>query len=233
MLALFAGFFLCTPLLLLADPPAQAPVHVACVGDSITYGSGLKDRKNESYPSWLGRWLGSGFDVRNFGRSGATMLHKGNLPYIEQKQYTDALAFKPDMVIIILGSNDCKHPGNTGLDTTNVSNNWQYKADYVPDYEALIAAFRQANPAAKIWIGYPPPAFPGRWGISDQTIHDEVIPLVYQVAAEAHVNVIDLYKALSGRKDLFLDTVHPNAAGAKFMAAVIYTDVFGKPPPAP
>ena len=224
---LVAGIFLFAPRFLLADAPAQ-PVRVACVGDSITYGTGLKDRKHESYPVWLGRWLGSGFDVRNFGRSGATMLHKGNLPYIKQEQYTNALAFKPDVVVIILGTNDSKHNGNTGLDTTNVSENWQYKADYVPDYKALITDFRQANPAVKIWICCPPPAFPGHWGISDQTIHDEVIPLVYQVAADTHVHVINLYSALSGQKDMFPDTVHPNAAGAKFMAGVIYTNVFNK-----
>jgi lysophospholipase L1-like esterase len=169
--------------------------------------------------------------VRNFGRSGATLLTKGNLPYIKQPQYTNALAFKPDIIVIILGSNDSKHNGNTGLDTTNVSDNWQYKADFVPDYEALIAAFRQANPAAKIWIGYPPPAFPGRWGISDQTIHDEVIPLVNQVAANEHVGLINLYSAFSGKKEMFLDTVHPNAVGAKFMAGIIYTGIFSEPPP--
>lgn len=228
---LLAGVFVLAPLPLLADPPAPEPVRVACVGDSITYGAGLKDRKNESYPVWLGRWLGSGFDVRNFGRSGATMLARGDLPYIKQKQYAAALAFKPDIIVILLGTNDSKHPGSDSLDTTNVANNWQYKADYVPDYEALITAFRQANPSAKIWICCPPPSFPGRWGISNQTIRDEIIPLVNQVAEETHVKVINLYTAFSGRKDMFPDTVHPNAAGAKLMASVIYTDVFGKPAP--
>ncbi len=223
---LLAGRFL------LADEPVQQPVRVACVGDSITFGMGIIDREHDSYPACLGRWLGTGFDVRNFGRNAATLLHKGDLPYIKQEQYADALAFKPDVVVIILGTNDSKHPGSDSLDTTNVANNWQNKADYVPDYEALIAAFRQANPAAKIWIGCPPPCFPGRWGISNRTIHDEIIPLVYQVAAETHVKVINLYAAFSGRKDLFPDTVHPNAAGAKLMASVIYTDIIGKPPPA-
>jgi acyl-CoA thioesterase I len=223
--------FLFTAPLLRADDLAQTPVRVACVGDSITYGAGVMDRTNNCYPAWLGRWLGSGYDVRNFGRSGATLLHRGDIPYIKQTQYTDALAFKPDMVIIILGSNDSKHPGNTGLNTTNVPDNWQYKADFVPDDEALIAAFRQANPAVKIWIAFPPPAFPGRWGISDQTIRDER-PFVLQVANDSHVNgVINLYGAFMGRKDMFPDTVHPNVAGAKYMAGVIYKDVFGQLPP--
>ena len=232
LVRLFAAVFLVVPGFVLADAPAQLPVRVACVGDSITYGAGIKDRKNDSYPACLGRWLGSGYDVRNFGRSGATLLAKGDLPYIKQPQYTNALAFKPDIIVIILGTNDSKHPGTGNAATNNFANNWQYKADYVPDYEALITAFREANPAAKIWVCCPPPSFPGRWGISDETIRDEITPLVYQVAAQTNVKVINLYSALSGRKEMFPDTVHPNPTGAKFMAGVIYKGIIGKAPPA-
>jgi acyl-CoA thioesterase I len=232
LVRIIAAVFLLIPGFLLADAPVPQPVRVACVGDSITYGVGIKDRKNDSYPVCLGRWLGSGYDVRNFGRSGATLLAKGDLPYIKQKQYTDALAFKADIVVIILGTNDSKHPGAGSAATNNFANNWQYKADYVPDYEALIKAFREANPAAKIWVCCPPPSFPGQWGINDETIRDEIVPLVYQVAAQTGVKVINLYSALSGQKEMFPDTVHPNAVGAKFMAGVIYKGIIGKSPPA-
>ena len=33
-------------------------IRVACVGDSITYGSGIKFRSRDSYPAQLGRMLG-------------------------------------------------------------------------------------------------------------------------------------------------------------------------------
>lgn len=222
---------LLAPLSLLADTPAQAPIRVACVGDSITYGIGLTNRMNESYPVWIGRWLGPDYDVRNFGHSGATLLNRGDVPYVQQKEHEDAIAFKPDLVVIILGTNDSKHHGGGLAGTNNVAENWRYKADYVPDYEALIAEFRKANPAAKIWICCPPPCFPGRWGIDDNTIHREVVPFVKQIAAKSHVNVINLYNAFSGRKNMFPDTVHPNAAGAKRMASVIYMNITGKLPP--
>lgn len=216
-------------------PPAKAdssqPIRVACVGDSITYGSRLKDRHNESYPSCLGRWMGPGYDVRNFGRSGATLLHAGNLPYIKQSQYDEALAFKPDVVVIMLGTNDSKHPGGGAPPNDKVVNNWQYKADYVPDYEALIAEFRVANPKAKIYVCYPTPCFPGGGGIDDKTIRDEICPLIHVVARNSHAKIIDLYKPFSGKADLFPDTIHPNAAGAKIMAAVIYHALTGKQAP--
>jgi acyl-CoA thioesterase I len=221
---LFALFILIPPALF-----ADGPTRVACVGDSITYGSGLKDRDHDSYPAWLGRWLGAGYDVRNFGHSGATLLKKGNLPYVQQPEYTAAVAFKPDIIVIMLGTNDSKH--HTSDSGDNVPENWQYKADYVPDYEALISDFRRANPAAKIYVCYPTPCFPGRWGINDDTIHHEIIPLVHQVASDSNARVIDLYDAFAGRKDLFPDTVHPNATGARLMAADIYSSITDKSPP--
>jgi acyl-CoA thioesterase I len=210
---------------------AAPPVRVACVGDSITYGYGLKNRTHNSYPAWLGRWLDGGYDVRNFGVNGATLLHKGDIPYFKQKAYTEALAFKPNIVIIMLGTNDSKHRGPGSLDAQRAINNWQYKADYVPNYEELIAAFRKANPGVTIYVCLPTPCFPGRWGINGKTIHDEVIPMVRKVAKVEHAKIIDLYHALPNKKFLLPDTVHPNDAGAKLVAAAVYRALTGKAPP--
>ena len=40
------------------------PVRVACVGDSITYGHGIKDRLHDAYPGVLSSMLGEKYDVR-------------------------------------------------------------------------------------------------------------------------------------------------------------------------
>jgi acyl-CoA thioesterase-1 len=227
LLGAFLGLFIIAPLVLLGDPSAQAPIRVACVGDSITYGADIEDRQHDSYPAWLG----AGYDVRNFGHSGATLLKKGDLPYVRQKEYDEAVAFKADIVVIMLGTNDSKHHGGGLASTNNVAENWQYKADYVPDYKALIAIFRNANPSTKIYVCYPTPYFPGRWGIDDNTIHNEMMPLVHQVARESDAKIINLYKPFVGKSDLFPDTVHPNEDGAKMMAAVIYHSLTGKKAP--
>lgn len=211
-----------------AEAATAKSIRVACVGDSITFGSGIKDRQHDSYPADLGRMLGAGYDVRNFGHSGATLLQKGDRPYIKVKEHAAALAFKPDVVVIMLGTNDSKHRGDGSLNAENAVDNWQYKADYVPDYEALIAEFRQANPQVKVYVCLPTPCFPGRWGINDKTIHDEMIPLIRQVAADTGASIIDLNTALAGKKNLFPDTVHPNPAGAKLMAETVYHALTGK-----
>ena len=39
---------------------------------------GIADKAKDSYPAQLGQMLGEGYDVRNFGVSGRTMLRKGD-----------------------------------------------------------------------------------------------------------------------------------------------------------
>lgn len=213
------------------SPPVSAPepTRVACVGDSITYGAGLKDRRNDSYPAQLGRWLGTNWDVRNFGVSGATLLSKGNRPYVKRKEFRQALDFKPDILVIMLGTNDSKHPAGDNAD--NVPDNWQHKGDFVSDYEALIAQFQKANPAVKVYVCDPTPCFPGFGGINDDIIHHEIIPLIHNVAQDTKASLIDLYDPMSSHKELFPDSVHPNAAGARMMAADVYAGLTGKDAP--
>jgi lysophospholipase L1-like esterase len=198
-------------------------VRVACVGDSITYGYGLQ----RTYPARLGHLLGTNYDVRNFGVSATTLLHRGDYPYIGRPAFTNALDFKADIVVLDFGANDSKHPNDGSLDATNAINNWQFKSDFPGDYKAMIAAFRKSNPAGKVFICYPTPDFPGRWGINDKTIRDEMIPMIRTVADETDAGVVDLHSALAGKAVLFPDTVHPNDEGARLMAAKIYRALTG------
>ena len=114
----------------------SAQVKVACVGNSITYGLKLENRETEAYPSRLQELLGEGYVVGNFGKSGATLLRRGHKPYIQQKEYQDALAFAGDIVVIHLGIND--------TDPRNWPN---YRDDFVGDYHALINSFREVKPS--------------------------------------------------------------------------------------
>ncbi|MGE5611622.1 MAG: GDSL-type esterase/lipase family protein [Bacillota bacterium] len=197
----------------------KEPIRVACVGDSITFGAGVEDRERNHYPAQLGRMLGPKWEVRNYGVSGTTLLKKGDMPYWKRSEYQQALDWKPDVVIIKLGTNDTK------------PQNWKYKDEYVADYEDLIGQFRKVNPAVRVYACLPVPAFPGNWGIREAVIKGEVIPRVRQVAKESHVQLIDLYAALEGKKELVPDTVHPNAKGAGVMARTIYKVLTGKEAP--
>ena len=44
--------------------------------------------------------------MERFGKPGATLLNKGHRPFMQQKEFKDALAFAGDVVVIHLGVND-------------------------------------------------------------------------------------------------------------------------------
>lgn len=196
---------------------AADPKKVACVGDSITFGAGVKNRGQNSYPVQLGKMLGESYEVKNFGVNGATLLKKGDKPYWKQGAYKSALKFEPDVVIIKLGTNDTK------------PKNWKHKSEYVAYYVEMIKSFKALKSKPMVWVCYPVPAYPERWGISDKTIKTEVKPLLDAVAKEAGVKIIDLYTALSDMPKLFPDKIHPNAAGAKIIAETVKMAIVAKP----
>jgi lysophospholipase L1-like esterase len=191
------------------------PVRVACVGNSITYGSGIEHRDSLSYPAQLQRLLGASWEVKNFGIGGRTLLSKGDRPYVHEDIYTEAKAFHPDVVLIKLGTNDTK------------PQNWQYKAEFKSNYKDLVHSFQQLPSKPKVILLKAVPAFPERWGISDSIIYNEMNPMVEELARELELPVIDLYTPLTAHPEYFPDLIHPNAAGAGIMAKIIYQFLSG------
>jgi len=192
------------------DKPTDTATRVACVGDSITYGSGIKDLDHDSYPAQLQSMLGPTYAVKNFGVSGATLLKNGDKPYWKQKGFQAAKDFAPNIVVIKLGTNDTKPP------------NWKHSDEFLADAKALAQEFATLPSRPKIYLCHPVPAFPGNFGIRDEVIKNEVIPLIDQAANESGATIIDLYAPLADHADLFKDKVHPNAEGAKLIAEEVH-----------
>ncbi len=69
-------------------------IKIACIGNSVTYGYGLKNTSTESYPVRLQNILGEKYEVKNFGHSGATLLRKGHNPYYKTKEFGEAIQFQ-------------------------------------------------------------------------------------------------------------------------------------------
>lgn len=86
-----------------ARPHKKTEIRIACVGASITEGAMTTHPITDSYPAQLGKMLGKGYQVMNFGKGGCTMLRKGDFPYWERDEYKAALASNPDIVFIDLG----------------------------------------------------------------------------------------------------------------------------------
>lgn len=192
------------------------PVKVACVGDSITFGAGVENREKNCYPAQLQELLGEGYEVRNFGNSGSTMLKKGDKPYWKQKSFADAKAFAPNIVVIKLGTNDTK------------PQNWKHGSEYSADYLAMIEEFRALESKPKIFVCLPVPVFATRWGINDATVNADVIPAIKGIAKATGAGLIDLNTPFLGKAEVVPDKVHPNAAGAKIIAETVADALMAK-----
>jgi len=194
----------------------SAPVRVACIGNSITFGSGIADRPRDSYPSQLGRMLGDNWVVRNFGVGGRTMLKKGDFPYWKEDAWVEAKAFLPDVVIIKLGTNDTK------------PQNWKYGNEFLADSRAMVKELKKLASHPVVYFCKPVPVFASRWGINDSILVHGVIPAIEKLVKEEGLQLIDLNSALAGKGALFPDQIHPNAEGAGLMAACIAKELTGK-----
>ncbi|MBX2842714.1 MAG: sialate O-acetylesterase [Flammeovirgaceae bacterium] len=187
----------------------SAQMKVACVGNSITYGAGIEGRDSLAYPQQLGEVLGDSWKVKNFGNSGATMLKKGNKPYWILPEFKAAKKFKPDIIIILLGTNDSKPI------------NWDdHSSEYIKDYKEMIAVFQKLKSKPTIWLGLPPPAGENQWGISKKVIEGEITDQIKQLAKEKNLGTINFYKGFVDHLELLPDNIHPNAAGSKVMAEI-------------
>ena len=185
------------------------PIRVACVGDSITLGVGTQNPQQESYPARLQTLLGKQWDVRNFGVGGRTLLRKA-----DAFDYSSALEYKPDVVIIALGTNDAK---------TEI---WRaHQREFTDDYVAMIKAFQALPNHPHVWACLPPPAFPGNFGITEDVIRDGVMPGIKKAAQLTGIKLIDFHAPLLGKSSWFPDAIHPNEAGARRIAEMVAAEL--------
>lgn len=186
-------------------------LRIACVGDSITYGYGVELREKNCYPAKLQQLLGPAYQVANFGCSGSTLMKGGNSPYWRQQEFKDAIAFNPQIVIIMLGTNDAK------------KNNWEKRENFSADYKDLIQTFQKLSSSPKVMIALTAPAMNGAgFEISPASVQEQ-LPLIRDIGRNLKIPLIDLNSPLLGHSELFLtDGVHPNSKGDEIIAKTVY-----------
>jgi len=194
-------------------------IRIACIGNSVTYGFGLKDREVESYPAQLQQLLGSTYEVGNFGLNGATLLSKGHRPYVLTDEYKRALDFKPDVVVIDLGLND--------TDPRNWPN---YRDEFLSDYLRLVRSFQSENgKAPKFFVCRMTPIFNAhpRFKSGTRDWFWQIQEQIEQVSKTAQIELIDLHTPLYAHPDLFKDALHPDQKGYSLIAATVYKHITG------
>jgi len=197
-------------------PPATPEtLRVACVGDSVTYGTFLKDRACDCYPAHLQGLLGDAFSVRNFGVDGHAVQESSDHPYRRHANYSASGFFDPDLVLIMLGSNDAR------------SRNWKGIDAFIHDYGVMVDHYLALSSAPRVLVLTPPAAFEV-WGRKklNYTINGEALGTiassVREFAGERELPLVDIHSATSTRADVFPDGVHPDVAGARLIASTVY-----------
>lgn len=197
---------------------AAQPVRVACVGNSITYGTGIADREHFSYPVQLQHMLGNKYLVGNFGKPGATLLYKGHRPYVEQPEFKEALRFKGDIAVIHLGIND--------TDPRNWPN---YRDEFVKDYLSIMDSLRAANPKVRFILARMTPIADRhpRFQSGTKQWHDEIQTAIETVARVSGAELIDFHEPLYPYPNHLPDAIHPNPEGAGILAKTVYGGITG------
>ena len=180
-------------------------IRVACVGDSITEITG--------YPSDLQQLLGDTYSVGNFGSTGSTVLLNSWKPYMNQSQFKDAQAFNPDIVVIMLGTND------------DLKELEQYNESFEEDYSTLVFSFQQLESSPQILIANSPPIFSNSSDLSPSYLANTIIPFIDDVANKMNLPLIDIYDSFGNHTDYFQDGVHPNSEGAALIASDVYSAI--------
>ena len=194
-------------------------IKISCVGDSLTYGSGvLKTRDTDAYPAQLQIKMGTDHLVSNFGLRNATASASGDLPYVESEEYQQSLKSKPDIVVLMLGTNDTK------------TYNWN-ASDYEAGLKELVESYQQLDTKPTVYLMRSPYCYSldgsdvAEYDIQPAVVSDELGGIVDKVAAETGVEVIDLYSVTEGQDELYTDGIHFNAKGYELIADEVYSNL--------
>jgi lysophospholipase L1-like esterase len=180
-------------------------VRVACVGDSITRGT--------LYTIDFWQSLGSNYVVGDFGVGGVTVSLTSDNPYMNQTAFQLAQQFEPNLVIVMLGTNDAY----TGENESSTA--------FVNDYVKLLTTFQSLATKPEIWIVQPPPIYNNSAYLSPDFFAENIIPNIQQVASQMNLPLVDAYTPLLNHSEYFPDGVHPDNDGAQIIADAIYSAV--------
>lgn len=189
--------------------------RVACIGDSLTWGFTLVDPWRENYPALLQELLGADFTVRNFGFNGASVRADSYTSYAETSAFRSSLTWEPDIVLMMLGSNDC------------VPQEWDPVA-FRRDYERIVASYRGLPSQPRLILIAPIRMFRVMgftfMDLSPETLEQGVRPAIKAIAADHGLEFVDLRDVIPDSRYCY-DGVHPQAEGTRLVAEAIFERV--------
>ena len=189
---------------------------VACVGDSITWGFTILNPGKHGYPAVLQHLLGQEYEVRNFGYNDASARFDADTPYVTKKVYSESLEWNPDIVILMLGTNDTKP--------------WNWRPDvFREDYARLVDSYLGLPSHPQVVLVAPirifrVPFIPSLI-LNPDVLEEGVRPAVRDIAAQRGLQLIDLYDLFDSPR-YCRDGIHPQRHGAHMLAETIYKAIW-------
>lgn len=174
----------------------RSNIKIACVGDSLTFGYLICNRKKNSYPARLQSKLGESYQVENFGLNGATISS-----YQTSEPFLQALAFNPDWIVCFLGAND-SCPGA-----------WQGGEAFYQHYVTLLRNFKEQANRLFYLVLLPQVAENNNFRVQNKIIVEEINPVIQKLSEEFLTGLLDLTDTFES-KDFQSDGVHFNDLGA-------------------
>jgi pimeloyl-ACP methyl ester carboxylesterase/lysophospholipase L1-like esterase len=160
--------------------------------------------------------LGPDFEVVNFGVSGSTLLTKNSYAYRSTPRFEEAKQFKPNIVLIKLGTNDSKEKNKTIF------------GEFEGDLTKMVEEFQQLESKPEVILLKPVPVYRYRQGEHNDTLLQKfVIPAIEKVARVKRLRIVDINSALRNKVECFPDKLHPNEAGYKIIAKEIFKTLKG------
>ncbi|WP_158973656.1 GDSL-type esterase/lipase family protein [Cellulophaga sp. L1A9] len=195
--------------------------HISCVGDS----------NNEAkYPSFLQEKLGNEYQVKNFGKGGATLIDGTNHPYFKKEQYKNSLKFTPDIVLIMFGTNDAnvKWCLDENRKTEFIGTpQEEFKSQYVK----LIKSYKHKNENAEVYVLTPLPIYEHAKSRDPEIkqrikhLNEWVIPIIKVISEEENVQLLDVNKLMKKAYNCTVDGVHLNNKGYEILAKKIAQEI--------
>ena len=195
-----------------------APLRIACIGDSITFGTCAWFEELDGYlfsdeyfyyPAVLQRLYGYDAVVGNFGFPGSNISLSSYSKYYQSCSYNRMTAFDPDIVVIALGTNNAPFIAANGPDFKNA-------------YRTMIEDIHTRFPEAKLIMT----TALYRWDDWGNQLYVEGYVIPYQKDLANEYDYVTLYDTFTEFKpyatdEFYHDRLHPNNAGYAKLAEIM------------
>ena len=199
-------------------------INIACIGDSVVYGRGVKkDRESHVWTAVMERNLNQKtdgsivYEVHNFGLNGQGVLPGAWIKdgQIDSPLYEEMLNWEPDGVFLSCGGND----SHTDIwDETEFREEYRrlgrdiadrYGHDHVCIMSSTYAPTKEGARQMKL-----------TYNLINDVVANEINAVIRETASELktdYIDVMEMFRSYPEYKDnlsaLFYDEIHPNEEG--------------------